>query len=125
MDLIFKTKAVISPFLLSFQEEEISMLGEITHLQTISDDLKSLTMDPHKLPSSSEQVSLENVFFLACNFFVCCEKYWLLAFSGFMLHSVDASLQQGVILNVRNFKKQILKYQASAPKLFGETSVKW
>lgn len=62
MDLIFKTKAVISPFLLSFQEEEISMLGEITHLQTISDDLKSLTMDPHKLPSSSEQVSLENVF---------------------------------------------------------------
>lgn len=62
MDLIFKHKAVISPFLLSFQEEEISMLGEITHLQTISDDLKSLTMDPHKLPSSSEQVSLENVF---------------------------------------------------------------
>ncbi|XP_064501398.1 protein MTSS 1 isoform X17 [Pseudopipra pipra] len=38
-------------------EEEISMLGEITHLQTISDDLKSLTMDPHKLPSSSEQNS--------------------------------------------------------------------
>ncbi|XP_032560439.1 protein MTSS 1 isoform X17 [Chiroxiphia lanceolata] len=38
-------------------EEEISMLGEITHLQTISDDLKSLTMDPHKLPSSSEQLS--------------------------------------------------------------------
>lgn len=32
------------------------MLGEITHLQTISEDLKSLTMDPHKLPSSSEQV---------------------------------------------------------------------
>ncbi|KAM4791156.1 protein MTSS 1 isoform X16 [Corvus hawaiiensis] len=40
-------------------EEEISMLGEITHLQTISDDLKSLTMDPHKLPSSSEQVILD------------------------------------------------------------------
>ncbi|KAM6214874.1 protein MTSS 1 isoform 2-T2 [Rhynchocyon petersi] len=40
-------------------EEEISMLGEITHLQTISEDLKMLTMDPHKLPSSSEQVILD------------------------------------------------------------------
>lgn len=40
-------------------EEEIAMLGEITHLQTISEDLKSLTMDPHKLPSSSEQVILD------------------------------------------------------------------
>ncbi|XP_076767503.1 protein MTSS 1 isoform X3 [Arvicanthis niloticus] len=40
-------------------EEEISMLGEITHLQTISEDLKNLTMDPHKLPSSSEQVILD------------------------------------------------------------------
>uniref|UniRef100_A0AAY4EEF3 Uncharacterized protein n=1 Tax=Denticeps clupeoides TaxID=299321 RepID=A0AAY4EEF3_9TELE len=37
-------------------DEEISMLGEITHLQTISDDLKSLTLDPHKLPPASEQV---------------------------------------------------------------------
>lgn len=67
--LIFKTKAVVSLAHFSFQEEEISMLGEITHLQTISDDLKSLTMDPHKLPSSSEQVSscyLENTVFVAC-----------------------------------------------------------
>lgn len=38
------------------QEEEMSMLGEITHLQTLTDDLKTLTMDPHKLPASSEQV---------------------------------------------------------------------
>lgn len=37
-------------------EEEVCMLGEITHLQSISDDLRALTMDPHKLPSSSEQV---------------------------------------------------------------------
>ncbi|XP_035038869.2 protein MTSS 1 isoform X6 [Hippoglossus stenolepis] len=37
-------------------EEEMSMLGEITHLQTLNDDLKALTMDPHKLPASSEQV---------------------------------------------------------------------
>ena len=34
------------------------MLGEVTHLQTISDDLKSLTSDPHKLPPASEQVTL-------------------------------------------------------------------
>lgn len=70
--LIFKTKAVVSLAHFSFQEEEISMLGEITHLQTISDDLKSLTMDPHKLPSSSEQVSscyLENILFVACTTF--------------------------------------------------------
>ncbi|XP_035284239.1 protein MTSS 1-like isoform X2 [Anguilla anguilla] len=40
-------------------DEEISMLGEITHLQTISDDLKALTMDPHKLPPASEQVILD------------------------------------------------------------------
>ncbi|XP_055780553.1 protein MTSS 1-like isoform X4 [Salvelinus fontinalis] len=40
-------------------DEEISMLGEVTHLQTISDDLKMLTMDPHKLPPASEQVILD------------------------------------------------------------------
>uniref|UniRef100_A0A6Q2YJV9 MTSS I-BAR domain containing 1 n=1 Tax=Esox lucius TaxID=8010 RepID=A0A6Q2YJV9_ESOLU len=38
---------------------EISMLGEVTHLQTISDDLKVLTLDPHKLPPTSEQVILD------------------------------------------------------------------
>lgn len=42
----------------SMQEEEMSLLGEISHLQTLSDDLKTLTMDPHKLPPSSEQVTL-------------------------------------------------------------------
>ncbi|XP_019728504.1 metastasis suppressor protein 1-like isoform X3 [Hippocampus comes] len=40
-------------------DEEISMLGEVTHLQAISDDLKSLTSDPHKLPAASEQVILD------------------------------------------------------------------
>ncbi|KAI1901910.1 hypothetical protein AGOR_G00039290 [Albula goreensis] len=40
-------------------DEEMSMLGEITHLQTIADDLKALTMDPHKLPPASEQVILD------------------------------------------------------------------
>ncbi|XP_043995253.1 protein MTSS 1-like isoform X6 [Gambusia affinis] len=40
-------------------DEEMSMLGEITHLQTLTDDLKILTMDPHKLPASSEQVIVD------------------------------------------------------------------
>ncbi|XP_047240829.1 protein MTSS 1-like isoform X7 [Girardinichthys multiradiatus] len=40
-------------------DEEMSMLGEITHLQTLTDDLKTLTMDPHKLPASSEQVIVD------------------------------------------------------------------
>uniref|UniRef100_A0A3P9HEW5 IMD domain-containing protein n=1 Tax=Oryzias latipes TaxID=8090 RepID=A0A3P9HEW5_ORYLA len=40
-------------------DEEMSMLGEITHLQTLTDDLKALTMDPHKLPPSSEQVIVD------------------------------------------------------------------
>ncbi|KAL4006034.1 hypothetical protein ACER0C_005747 [Sarotherodon galilaeus] len=35
---------------------EIAMLGEITHLQAIVDDLTLLTEDPHKLPPASEQV---------------------------------------------------------------------
>ncbi|XP_072572862.1 protein MTSS 1-like isoform X5 [Paramormyrops kingsleyae] len=40
-------------------DEEIGMLSEITHLQAIADDLKALTMDPHKLPPASEQVILD------------------------------------------------------------------
>uniref|UniRef100_A0A7N6FJ20 MTSS I-BAR domain containing 1 n=1 Tax=Anabas testudineus TaxID=64144 RepID=A0A7N6FJ20_ANATE len=40
-------------------DEEISMLGEVTHLQAISEDLKALTSDPHKLPPASEQVILD------------------------------------------------------------------
>ncbi|KAM8871015.1 protein MTSS 1-like isoform 6-T6 [Spinachia spinachia] len=40
-------------------DEEISMLGEVTHLQAISDDLKALTSDPHTLPAASEQVILD------------------------------------------------------------------
>uniref|UniRef100_A0A8C6NNV3 MTSS I-BAR domain containing 2b n=1 Tax=Nothobranchius furzeri TaxID=105023 RepID=A0A8C6NNV3_NOTFU len=38
------------------QNGEIAMLGEITHLQAIIDDLTLLTTDPHKLPPASEQV---------------------------------------------------------------------
>ncbi|XP_072323126.1 protein MTSS 1-like isoform X12 [Scyliorhinus torazame] len=40
-------------------QEEMSMLGEVTHLQTIADDLTNLTMDPHKLPTASEQVIID------------------------------------------------------------------
>lgn len=38
------------------QNVEIAMLGEITHLQAIVEDLTVLTEDPHKLPPASEQV---------------------------------------------------------------------
>ncbi|KAM6976652.1 protein MTSS 2 isoform 3-T3 [Aplochiton taeniatus] len=38
---------------------EIAMLGEITHLQAIVDDLTVLTTDPHKLPPASEQVIID------------------------------------------------------------------
>lgn len=37
-------------------DEEIGMLGEITHLQTILEDLTNLTTEPNKLPPLSEQV---------------------------------------------------------------------
>lgn len=43
-------------FLFFLQNGEIAMLGEITHLQAIIDDLTVLTTDPHKLPPASEQV---------------------------------------------------------------------
>lgn len=52
---LFSTDVFSSSALYS-QDEEISMLGEVTHLQAISDDLKALTSDPHKLPPASEQV---------------------------------------------------------------------
>ncbi|XP_056156872.1 protein MTSS 1 [Lampris incognitus] len=40
-------------------DHEISMLGEVTHLQTILEDLTNLTADPTKLPPASEQVILD------------------------------------------------------------------
>ncbi|XP_030635877.1 protein MTSS 1 isoform X2 [Chanos chanos] len=40
-------------------DEEISMLGEVTHLQTILEDLGNLTAEPNKLPPASEQVILD------------------------------------------------------------------
>ncbi|XP_044156165.1 protein MTSS 2-like isoform X1 [Bufo gargarizans] len=43
-------------FLKPVLDEEIGMLGEITHLQTILEDLTNLTVEPNKLPPLSEQV---------------------------------------------------------------------
>ncbi|XP_041671957.1 protein MTSS 1 isoform X3 [Cheilinus undulatus] len=40
-------------------DHEINMLGEVTHLQTILEDLTSLTAEPNKLPAASEQVILD------------------------------------------------------------------
>ncbi|XP_072307530.1 protein MTSS 1 isoform X2 [Eucyclogobius newberryi] len=40
-------------------DHEINMLGEVTHLQTLLEDLGSLTAEPHKLPPASEQVILD------------------------------------------------------------------
>ncbi|XP_055723855.1 protein MTSS 2-like isoform X1 [Salvelinus fontinalis] len=40
-------------------DHEISMLGEVTHLQTILEDLSNLTAEPSKLPPASEQVILD------------------------------------------------------------------
>ncbi|XP_036805750.1 protein MTSS 1 isoform X1 [Oncorhynchus mykiss] len=40
-------------------DHEISMLGEVTHLQTILEDLSTLTAEPSKLPPASEQVILD------------------------------------------------------------------
>ncbi|XP_077376438.1 protein MTSS 2 isoform X2 [Festucalex cinctus] len=48
-----------SAFLQPVVNGEIAMLGEITHLQAIIDDLTVLTTDPHKLPPASEQVIVD------------------------------------------------------------------
>ncbi|XP_047203909.1 protein MTSS 1 isoform X5 [Girardinichthys multiradiatus] len=40
-------------------DHEINMLGEVTHLQTILEDLTVLTAEPSKLPPTSEQVILD------------------------------------------------------------------
>lgn len=49
------------------------MLGEVTHLQTISEDLKALTSDPHKLPPASEQVrkNIKRIKYSLCVSYFC------------------------------------------------------
>lgn len=49
------------------------MLGEVTHLQTISEDLKALTSDPHKLPPASEQVrkNIKKIKYSLCASYFC------------------------------------------------------
>lgn len=48
------------------QDHEINMLGEVTHLQTILEDLINLTAEPSKLPPSSEQVTAPAGFHFLC-----------------------------------------------------------
>lgn len=50
----------------------MSMLGEISHLQTLTDDLHTLTLDPHKLPASSEQVSPTGLIMQILPMHACC-----------------------------------------------------
>lgn len=40
------------------------MLGEVTHLQSILEDLCNLTVDPSALPPASEQVQLSHMLHL-------------------------------------------------------------
>ncbi|XP_054640325.1 protein MTSS 1 isoform X5 [Dunckerocampus dactyliophorus] len=40
-------------------DHEVNMLGEVTHLQTLLEDLTNLTAEPNKLPPASEQVILD------------------------------------------------------------------
>lgn len=51
---------MLPPHLVWPQNGELTMLGEITHLQGIIEDLVVLTAEPHKLPPASEQVSAED-----------------------------------------------------------------
>uniref|UniRef100_A0A8C4QY50 MTSS I-BAR domain containing 2 n=1 Tax=Eptatretus burgeri TaxID=7764 RepID=A0A8C4QY50_EPTBU len=46
-------------FLHPVLEEELSMLEEVTHLQSIMQDLAGLSSEPHCLPPASEQVILD------------------------------------------------------------------
>ena len=42
---------------LMFQDEEVAMLSELSHLQEVVDQVQKLTTDPFTLPPASEQVS--------------------------------------------------------------------
>lgn len=55
------------------------MLGEVTHLQTISEDLKALTSDPHKLPPASEQVrkNIKKIKYSLCASYFCAFFFFL------------------------------------------------
>lgn len=39
-----------------FQEEEVAMLMELSHLQEVMDKLEAHTSEPYSLPPASEQV---------------------------------------------------------------------
>lgn len=41
-----------------YQEEEVAMLMELSHLQEVMDKLEAHTTEPYSLPPASEQVKL-------------------------------------------------------------------
>jgi hypothetical protein len=45
------------------QSEEMSMMAELSHLEEIITQLDKHTADPFSLPSSTEQVKQNNIFF--------------------------------------------------------------
>lgn len=57
-------------------------MGEVTHLQAISDDLKALTSDPHKLPPASEQVrkNVQDANLVCGHEQLCFTSYVLVSF---------------------------------------------
>lgn len=49
-----------------YQDEEVAMLSELSHLQEVVDQLEKHTADPYSLPPASEQVIADanvNLFF--------------------------------------------------------------
>uniref|UniRef100_A0A3Q0SJX9 MTSS I-BAR domain containing 1 n=1 Tax=Amphilophus citrinellus TaxID=61819 RepID=A0A3Q0SJX9_AMPCI len=48
-------------------DHEINMLGEVTHLQTILEDLTNLTAEPNKLPPASEQTAAILALYAGCS----------------------------------------------------------
>ncbi|TKS71872.1 Metastasis suppressor protein 1 [Collichthys lucidus] len=48
-------------------DHEINMLGEVTHLQTILEDLTNLTAEPNKLPAASEQRCSSPYLLIGCD----------------------------------------------------------
>lgn len=43
---------------MSYQEEEVAMLMELSHLQEVMDKLEAHTTEPYSLPPASEQVKI-------------------------------------------------------------------
>lgn len=75
------------------------MLGEVTHLQTISEDLKALTSDPHKLPPASEQVrkNIKKIKYSLCVSYFCA---FFKKNSVYYLFFLNSENKQLIILSI-------------------------